>query len=344
MNSGSNNDERRSGDTHVLVTGGAGFIGSHLVERHLAQGHRVHVIDDLSTGTQANVDAFAEHPRFRFTQADVLTWDGLDKAVGWADRIYHMAAVVGMFRVLEDPIRVLAVNIAGCERVLRAAKAGKWRPQVVIASSSEVYGQGNDNHFQEDAQVVIESAANVRWNYAVSKLADEVFGLSYARETNGLPVVIARLFNTVGSRQSGRYGMVIPRFVAQAVAGDAMTVFGDGTQSRCFCDVRDTVAALDALAGNEAAHGQIVNVGNRQEITINDLATKVRALAQSESPVIRIPYREAYGADFEDVHRRSATFEKLRTLTGLEPQWPLDATLAELIAARRAAAGSGQGH
>lgn len=329
---------------HVLVTGGAGFIGSHLVERHLAQGHRVHVVDDLSTGTAANVEMFAGNPHYRFSQADILTWPDLDKVVGWADRVYHMAAVVGMFRVLEDPIRVLAINIAGCERVLRAAKASKWRPQVLIASSSEVYGQGTNNLFQEEAQVVIESAANVRWNYAVSKLADEVFGISYAREKDGLPVVVVRLFNTVGPRQSGRYGMVIPRFVNQAVATHPITVFGDGTQSRCFADVRDVAAALDMLTGCEAAHGQIVNVGNRQEITINGLADRVRELAHSDSRVIHVPYREAYGTEFEDVHKRSATFEKLHTLTGFVPRWTLDETLKELIAARRATSNAGQGH
>lgn len=329
---------------HVVVTGGAGFIGSHLVERHLAAGDRVHAIDDLSTGTADNVELFAGHPHYRFTQADVLTWPDLDKAVGWADRVYHMAAVVGMFKVLEDPIRVLAINIAGCERVLRAARASRWRPQVLIASSSEVYGQGTNNFFQEDAQVVIESAANVRWNYAVSKLADEVFGLSYAREKDGLPVVVARLFNTVGLRQSGRYGMVVPRFVKQAVAGHPLTVFGDGTQSRCFADVRDVATALDMLMGCEAAYGQIVNVGNRQEMTINELAARVRELAHSTSRVIHVPYREAYGTEFDDVHKRAATFDKLHTLTGFVPRWTLDDTINELIAIRRAHPEAVQGH
>jgi UDP-glucose 4-epimerase len=205
-------------DPHILVTGGAGFIGSHLVEYHLAKGDSVHAVDDLSTGTESNIAAFLDHPRFRFDQADILTWPALDKAAAWADRIYHMAAVVGVYRVLSEPIKVLATNVAGCERLLRAVHAGGWTPQVLIASSSEVYGSGINSNFREDSDLVIRSGAQSRWNYAISKLADEALGLSYARKY-GLHVSIVRLFNTIGPRQKGHYGMVVPRFVEQALNG-----------------------------------------------------------------------------------------------------------------------------
>jgi len=323
---------------HVVITGGAGFIGSHLAEYHLAKGDKVHAVDNLSTGTLDNVTPFENHPGYRFSNADILTWPDLDKTMGWADRVYHMAAIVGVFRVLEDPVRVLAVNIAGTERVLRAVKAGGWRPHVIVASSSEVYGQGSGGgpgDFREDAQLAIESGATSRWNYAVSKLADEAFGLSYAREKNGQAVTVVRLFNTVGPRQTGRYGMVMPRFVEQALNGGPIKVFGDGTQSRSFCDVRDTVVAFDLLASNPASAGEIVNVGNNQEISIKGLAEKVRSLAGSNAAIELVPYHIAYGVEFDDIRRRCATFDKLRRLTGFRPKWRLDDTLLDLISARR---------
>jgi UDP-glucose 4-epimerase len=322
---------------HVVVTGGAGFIGSHLVEHHLSKGDKVHAVDNLSTGTLNNVQPFAPHPGYRFTQADILTWPDLDKAMNWADRVYHMAAVVGVFRVLEDPVGVLAVNIAGTERVLRAVKAGGWRPHVIVASSSEVYGQGQEGDFQENSQLAIESGATSRWNYAVSKLADEAFGLSYAREKNGQAVTIVRLFNTIGPRQTGRYGMVVPRFVEQALAGGPIRVFGDGTQTRAFSDVRDTVVALDLLASNPASAGEIVNVGNNQEISIKALAERIRKLAGSTARIELVPYHIAYGVEFDDIRRRSTSFSKLHGLTGFRPKWRLDDTLLDLIAARKGA-------
>ena len=232
---------------HVLITGGAGFIGSHLVDLHLARGDQVHVVDDLSTGVRANIVAHDTNPNFRFDQADVLTWDRLGHVVGWADRIYHLAAVVGVYRVIAEPTKVLATNIAGCERLLRAAQEGGWKPQVVLASSSEVYGHNDEEVLHEDQDLVVSSRAGTRWGYSVSKIADEALGLSYAQRF-GIPAVIGRFFNTIGPRQIGRYGMVVPRFVAQAVANEPITVFGGGEQTRSFCDVRDTVVALDALA------------------------------------------------------------------------------------------------
>jgi UDP-glucose 4-epimerase len=322
---------------HIFVTGGAGFIGSHLVEHHLAKGDQVHAIDDLSTGLRSNVARFEANPDFRFTQADVLTWDGLDKAVGWADRVYHMAAVVGMFRVLEDPVRVLAINIAGTERVLRAAKSGGWHPDVVIASTSEVYGHGFNETFTEESPLLVGVDEAPRWNYAISKLANESFGLSYARDRAAIPVRVARLFNTIGPRQTGRYGMVVPRFISQALSGGPIRVFGDGGQTRSFCDVRDTVVALDLLAGSPQSVGKVANVGNNQEISIRDLADRIRRLADSNAAIETVPYEVAYGMPFEDIRRRATTFTRLRELTGFTPHWQLDDTLTDLITAHRRA-------
>lgn len=316
---------------HILVTGGAGFIGSNIVEYHLQRGDKVHVVDNLSTGSEANVAAFRANPNFRFNQADIVTWGGLDTAVAWADRIYHMAAVVGVYRVLSEPVGTMATNIAGTERLLRSVNRDSWSPKVILASSSEVYGPHNEAQLSEDDSLIIQSGAPLRWNYAISKLADEGFGLAYAREHN-IPVIIARFFNTVGPRQTGRYGMVVPRFVQKAVANEPITVFGDGEQSRSFCDVRDTVVALDRLASMpDLPTGEIVNVGSDREISINELARLVIECAGSTSTIEHIPYREAYGAEFEDIRHRRPSLAKLRRLTGFEHAWTLEKTLNDLI-------------
>lgn len=320
---------------HVLITGGAGFIGSHLVDLHLARGDKVHVVDNLSTGRRENLAQHEGRHGLRVDVADILTWDGLKQAVAWADRIYHMAAVVGVKRVLEDPVLVMGANVAGTERLLRAVKDGGWNPQVLLASSSEVYGFNPNLPYDETAQLVFASGARLRWAYAVTKLSDEFLGFSFFRR-HGLDVKVARLFNTVGPRQVGVYGMVVPNFVRQAVAGLPITVFGDGTQTRCFCDVRDTTVALDLLAGAPAAAGEVVNVGNDREISIGDLAQLVARRANSASEIRLIPYAEAYGEEFEDIPRRVPVLDKLKRLSGFEARWTLEETLDELIEHARA--------
>ena len=316
---------------HVLVTGGAGFIGSHIAQYHLDKGDAVHVVDNLSTGCRENVALFLEHSKFHFDEADILTWSGLEKAAAWADRIYHMAAIVGVFRVLEDPSKVLATNIAGTERLLRMATAGAWRPQIVIASSAEVYGPSSTDILREDDMLYIHSGAKSRWNYAISKLADESLGLSYSRQ-HGLPICIVRPFNTVGPRQTGRYGMVVPRFVEQVLSGKPITIFGGGEQTRSFCDVRDAIVALDLLASTPAAHAQIVNVGNDREISINALADLVCERAGKSVAREHLSYVEAYGQQYDDITHRRPSLEKLFQLTRFKHEWPLEKTLDDLIA------------
>lgn len=290
----------------------------------------MHVVDDLSTGNIGNITPLLSHPNFNFSQQDVLTWSGLYETVAKSQRIYHMAAVVGVRHVLEDPVKVMSTNMSGTERLLRAAHHGGHNPETLIASSSEVYGFNSAPTFSETSDVVLRAGGRLRWAYAVTKLADEYLGYSYFRQY-GMNVVIARLFNTVGPRQTGRYGMVVPNFVRQAVAGEAITVFGDGTQTRSFCDVRDTVQALDALLSCEAARGEIVNVGNDREIAIGELAALVRERAGSDSPITLTPYEEAYGVAFEDVTHRRPDLEKLYRLTSFRPQRSLEETVDELI-------------
>lgn len=337
MSSGScsrTNNKRGVLGMHVLITGGAGFIGSNLAEFHLGRGDKVHVVDDLSTGSLQNIASFLPHSAFRFDQADILTWAGLAQAVEWADRIYHMAAVVGVRRVLADPVKVMSTNMAGTERVLRAVHGGGWNPQVLVASSSEVYAFNPKAVFAETDDVVLRSGGRLRWSYAVTKLADEFLAFSYARHY-GLDIKIVRLFNTTGPNQTGAYGMVVPNFIRQAVRGEAVTVFGDGRQTRSFCDVRDTVAMLDALCERPEASGEIVNVGNDQEIPIGELARLIIARAGSTSEILTVPYREAYGEEFEDVTHRRPDLTKLRALTGFTPQWTLESTIDDLIRRER---------
>ena len=316
---------------HILITGGAGFIGSHIVNYHLNNGDTVFVLDDLSTGSIDNIEHHLDKPNFKFEQVDILTWDGLKNAIFWADRIYHMAAVVGMFRVMEEPTKVLATNVAGCERILRFIRDSIWSPELVVASSSEVYGSGDEgNLFHEDDSLTINSVKLSRWNYAISKLADEALALSYHKKFNVKAIVI-RFFNTVGPNQIGRYGMVIPRFVKQAVNNEPITVYGDGSQTRSFCDVRDTVVFLDKLCSVKNSFGEIINVGNDKDISILDLAKLVKSLANSSSEIKFVPYDEAYGDDFDEVKTRKPNLKKLNSLVKHEHKWNLEDTVLDLI-------------
>lgn len=322
----------------VLITGGAGFIGSHLAEFHLQRGDEVHAVDDLSTGSLDNVAPFRDERAFRFERAEIRTWDGLPAAIAAADRVYHMAAVVGMFRVLAEPDAVLATNVAGTERVLRCVRESGGRPRVLIASSSEVYGPVGTHRLDEtDGLLVHCDTAKTQWNYALSKLAGEALGITYSGSF-GVPVTIARLFNTIGRRQSGRYGMVVPRFVQQAAAGEPITVFGDGLQTRSFCNVDDSVRAMHLLCESDAAEGEIVNVGNDRSITILDLANLVREMSGSGSPVVFVPDSEAYYHGFHGIRHRKPALDKLKRLVGFEPEHSLEDTIADLLAAARPAA------
>lgn len=315
---------------HVLITGGAGFIGSNLVEYHLAKGDKVHVIDDLSTGSLENIAPFRDNPNFQFDKADVANCAYLTRAVDWSDRIYHLAATIGMFRVLSEPVNVLTNNIMCCEAVFSAAARKKIPPRIVFSSSSSVYGQSQDVAAKEDSNLVLPVIHNLLYNYAVSKITGEALAMAYYNTFN-VPIIITRIFNTIGPRQTGKYGMVVPRLVGQACRNEVMTVFGDGTQCRSFCDVRDTISAFDLLANNDASLGQIVNIGNNYETSINDLALMVKQQAHSESTIQHIPYLEAYGKDVTDIKKRKPDLSKLVHLTNFKHQWTLEHTIADLI-------------
>ena len=319
---------------HVLITGGAGFIGSSLAAFHLQNGDRVHVVDNLSTGRRKNIEPFLENPDFTFDKADLLDWDGLENAVNWADRIYHMAAVVGVFRVLKEPIATLATNITGCERLLRALHKSHWNTKLIVASTSEVYGnRDEDVPLHEEMELHVSPGRNTRWNYSVSKIADEAFSLSYAREYD-MDITVVRFFNVIGPNQTGKYGMVVPRFIRQAIKNEPMTVYGDGTQVRAFMDIRDCINMLQLLADSPNSQAQIVNVGTPHEITIGELAIMVKKLSNSDSKIVYVPYDEAYGLDFEEIYHRKPELTKLRKLTGYSPKWSLQETMDFLIKKR----------
>jgi UDP-glucose 4-epimerase len=312
-----------------LITGGAGFIGSHLSDALLAGGQRVLVIDDLSTGRYANIAQHAANPRFHFARASILDGIVLDRLASQADVIVHLAAAVGVQLIVERPVHTIETNVMGTEAVLKAAL--RYRCRVLIASTSEVYGKGSRIPFREDDDVLLGPSSKSRWSYAASKMVDEFLALAYQDEF-GLEVVPVRLFNTVGPRQTGRYGMVIPRFVGQALAGEPITVYGDGQQSRCFCAVSDVVAALVGLSSHPQAPGRVYNVGSDEETTIMALAERVRKLTGSPSPLVTIPYAEAYAPGFEDMQRRVPDTTRLRELLGWQPRLSLQETLQSVIA------------
>ena len=320
---------------NVLITGGAGFIGSNLASFYLERGDSVYVVDNLSTGTIQNILSMLHNPAFRFAEADIMVWNDLNDAINWADRVYHMAAIVGVKKVLEDPRHVIEINIAGAEKIFRAVARVRPDTQIIVASSSEVYGFNTNTSYAETDDIVLRSGARLRWCYAVTKLADEYLAYSYMFKS-GIKVVIARLFNTIGRHQTGKYGMVVPTFVRQAVQNLPITVYGDGTQTRSFCDVRDTVTALDLLASHPLANGEIVNVGNDKEISILDLANLVVERAGSSSKLQFLTYTEAYGMEIDEIMRRRPVLDKLHTMTGFQPKWSLVNTIDSLITLERA--------
>jgi UDP-glucose 4-epimerase len=316
----------------AFLTGGAGFIGSHLAERLLDRGHEVLVLDNLSTGSIDNISHLKGSPRFSYVVDSVTNEPLLAEMTDRCDVVFHLAAAVGVKLIVEQPVHTIETNVHGTEVVLK--HAAKKRKLVVIASTSEVYGKSVDVPFRESADLVLGPSEKHRWAYACSKLIDEFLALAYWKEKK-LPVVIVRLFNTVGPRQTGQYGMVLPTFVRQALAGEPITVFGDGTQSRSFTYVGDVVDALVALALEPRAIGQVFNIGNRGEISIRELAERVKTMTGSRSPIHFVPYDEAYEAGFEDMPRRVPDISKLAQLIGYEPKIGLDDILSRVIAHMR---------
>ena len=312
----------------VFITGGAGFIGSHLAEALLDQGHDVLILDNLSTGSIDNIAHIKGRPGFEYFIDTVENEPLLAELIDRSDVVFHFAAAVGVKLIVEQPVHTIETNVHGTEVVLK--HANKKKKLVVVASTSEVYGKSNDVPFREDSDLVMGPTPKHRWAYACSKAIDEFLALAYWKERK-LPVIIVRFFNTVGPRQTGRYGMVIPNFVRQALAGEPITVFGDGTQSRSFTHVGDVVGALVKLIQTPAAIGQVINIGNVQEVTINRLAERVRELTGSKSPIKHIPYDEAYESGFEDMPRRVPDIGKIRALIGYEPRVGLDDIIRSVI-------------
>ncbi len=312
----------------ALLTGGAGFVGSHLAEALLEQGHTVEVIDDLSTGSLDNIAHLVDRPGFRYTIDTVMNQALVGEMVDRADIVFHLAAAVGVKLIVEAPVRTIETNVHGTESVLKQARRGGTR--VVIFSTSEVYGKSTAVPFSETADLVMGPTSKHRWAYACSKALDEFLALAYFREYQ-LPVVVVRLFNTVGPRQTGRYGMVIPTFVAQALSGEPITVFGDGTQSRAFTYVGDVVTGLLRLAVAPNVTGEVFNIGNSEEISMLALARKVKAMTGSASEIVLVPYDKAYEAGFEDMPRRVPDLRKIHAAVGYAPTVGLDDILRRVI-------------
>jgi UDP-glucose 4-epimerase len=323
----------RAGAARALITGGAGFIGSHLAEALLAGGAEVVVLDSFSTGRRENLDAVRSHPRLTLVEGSVTDEALVGKLMAEVDIVYHLAAAVGVRLILERPVETIETNIVGAEVVLRTA-AALHRPRVLLASTSEVYGKNDRVPLGEDDDRILGATTKSRWSYACSKAIDEFLGLAYHRE-RGLPVSIVRFFNTVGPRQTGRYGMVVPRFVRQALDGAPITVYGDGTQSRAFTDVEDAVRGTIAVAESPRTVGEVFNVGTPHEVTIGALAERVRALAGSASPIVLVPYEEAYQPGFEDLRRRVPDIGKISRVVGYRPRVSLDETIGRVIRFQR---------
>lgn len=323
---------------HALITGGAGFIGSHLAERLIRAGYSVTVIDNLSTGQIRNLAALDGHPRFRAAIEDIRDIHVMDRLVSECDLIFHLAAAVGVQRIISEPIETIETNIGGTEVVLKAAR--RYRKKVLVASTSEVYGKGVRIPFTEDDDCLLGPTIRNRWSYAASKMVDEFLALAYHKEVH-LPVIVFRLFNTVGPRQRGQYGMVLPRFVRWALAGEPILVYGDGEQQRCFGNVFDVVGAIHGLAEHAAAVGEVYNIGSGEEVTILQLAERVRARVDSASEIRLVPYEEAYEAGFEDFRRRVPNVAKIHAAIGWAPATTLDETIDQIIAYQREEGGHG---
>src|SRR4026209_253633 len=312
----------------ALLTGGAGFIGSHLAETLLAEGHNVLVIDDLSTGSIDNIASLKKHPAFEYVIDTVMNERLMAELIDRVDVVFHLAAAVGVKLIVESPVRTIETNVRGTEVVL--SLANKKKKKVLLASTSEVYGLSGDVPFREDGNLVMGATTKGRWSYACSKAIDEFLALAYWREKK-LPTIVVRLFNTVGPRQTGQYGMVIPTFVKQALSERPITVYGDGKQSRCFGYVGDVVGALVNLMDHDDAVGQVFNIGSNQEISILELAQRVKELTQSDSEIVFIPYDEAYEEGFEDMQRRVPDITKVSGLVGFRPEMSLDGILKTVI-------------
>jgi len=312
----------------VLITGGAGFIGSHLCEEYLRRGDEVYVLDDLSTGRAENVEHLSRDGRFHFRKGSILDPNAVLELAGTCDRIVHLAAAVGVRYIVENPFLSIQTNVRGTEIVLEMAD--KFRKPVLIASSSEVYGRQTKAPLREDDDRIMGPTSIVRWSYASAKALDEFLALAYHGKS-GLPAVVVRLFNVVGPRQTGTYGMVLPRFVKQALAGEEITVYGDGRQTRTFSYVREIAPALADLMECPGAQGEVVNLGGAEEVTILALAERVKALAGSKSRIVLVPYEKAYGEGFEDMPRRVPSLEKAGGLIGFSPRAGLDEMIESVI-------------
>jgi UDP-glucose 4-epimerase len=311
-----------------LITGGAGFIGSHLADALIARGDRVTIIDDLSTGSMRNIAHLRQVTKFQYVISTMLDLPLLAELVDDADAVFHLAAAVGVKLIVESPVRTIETNVRCTERLLEIAT--KKRKKVLVASTSEVYGKSTAIPFQEDGDLVLGPTTRGRWSYASSKMIDEFLAIAYWRERR-LPTVVARLFNTVGPRQTGQYGMVVPRFVSQALGNNPITVYGDGSNSRCFTHVDDAVRALLGLMDMEATIGQVYNIGSCQETTILELANRVKLLTGSSSEITFVPFSVAYEDNFEDMRRRVPSIKKVEQAIGWKPQHDLDSILLSVI-------------
>lgn len=322
---------------NILVTGGAGFIGSHIITHHLDKGDHVWAVDNLQTGHLKNIESYRKNSKFLFNQEDVCTWIKLGEAVKWADKIYHMAATVGQRMVLGNSVNTITNNIQACESILKAMADTESKARLIIASTSEVYchlSSHDGKHLSEDAFLNFTSGKFLQETYPLSKYVNEVMALSYTFQ-KGLDCTIARIFNTIGVNQSSAYGMVLPNFIEQALAQKPLTVYGDGLQTRSFCNVKDTVMALNTLLDTPESKGGIFNVGDDHECSIIDLAKLVIKKTKSKSETTFIPYKEAYGVDFTDVKTRCPNLHKLQQLTGFHPQYNLEQTIEMIINASK---------